>query len=242
MNILQHISAEKMKDEPVPIQELLKDSLYYPSSGFDGGVVKYFSSYTQSFIYCDYGIKEDEFLREMNGFYGYHVLSSRALNPSELTPTGWQMKLPPRLQAQEYLRERRFIKKPFAHWVVYERNEDFDESHGPKRFSLIYIGGEGVATYQALYWSNQVSPKILAIIQPGTAFGGNYTDFCKKDGYLAWVALNNPNGTPEMILYGGYGEGYENNFDWDGYKMIRSIHGYYPIGQYGMVTVWNRKN
>jgi hypothetical protein len=30
-----------------------------------------------------------------------------------------------------------------------------DKRLQPERFSLLYIGGEGVATYQALYWTHR---------------------------------------------------------------------------------------
>ena len=243
---LTHLTPNQIQNEPVPIKELLKDSLYYPSAGFDGGVVKFFSKKVQSFIFCNYGFHEKEFLAEMDGFRGYKVLANRKLFPHDLTPNGWQMQKPPGMIEPEYMKYIDPDKKPFAHWVMYERDPQFDENHGPQRFSLIYIGGEGVATYQALYWGNKTAPKMLAIIQPGTGFGMNYTDFRKKDGYLAWVVRNNPNGIPQTIVFGGQGKGYEKMFDWDGYKMTDKIQGYYHReeefggGRTGEVTVWNR--
>lgn len=65
MNLTQ-LTPDQITNDPVPIQELLKNSLYYPSAGFDGGVVKFFSKEVQSFIYCDYGFHEKEFLAEMD--------------------------------------------------------------------------------------------------------------------------------------------------------------------------------
>ncbi len=129
---------------------------------------------------------------------------------------------------------------------MYERKPAFDDRHGAKKFSLIYIGGEGVATYQALYWSNKKYPKALAIIQPGTGFGLNWTDFTKESKELAWVVLNNKYGVPEIILYGGIGTNYM-DFSWSGYQYIRTINPYYssyylPPSQkpYGEVTIWKR--
>jgi hypothetical protein len=40
--------------------------------------------------------------------------------------------------------------------------------HGPARFSLLFVGGEEVATYQALYWGNKVTATTIAIVQLGT--------------------------------------------------------------------------
>lgn len=241
---LTQLTPNQIISDPVRIKELLQDSLYYPSAGFDGGVVKFFSKQVQSFVFCDYGFQEKEFLAEMDGFRGYKVLANRKLFLHDLTPKGWNMQMPPGMTREEYMRYIDPQKKPFAHWVIYERSEEFDENHGPIRFSLIYIGGEGVATYQALYWGNKTTPKMLAIIQPGTAFGGNYTDFTKKDGYLAWVVMNNPYGIPQIIAFGGHGSGYDKEFDWYGYKMTNEIKGYYHRedeyggGRTGEVTVW----
>ncbi|MCF8227153.1 MAG: hypothetical protein K9J30_14850 [Bacteroidales bacterium] len=112
--------------------------------------------------------------------------------------------------------------------------------HGPKRFSLLYLGGEGVASYQALYWTNQMKPKALAIIQPGTGFGLNWTDFRDENRDLGWVVRNNPSGEPDIIYYGGYGSGY-NDFAWNGYSETRIIHHYYNYNN-GEVRVFTRQN
>src|SRR5674476_982995 len=53
--------------------------------------------------------------------------------------------------------------------AVYERLEKFDDNFGPLKFSLLYIGGEGVATFQALYWAKKKTAKAVAIIQYGKA-------------------------------------------------------------------------
>lgn len=60
--------------------------------------------------------------------------------------------------------------KPFCHWFIMEREKDFDETHGPERFSLLYICGEGVATYLQLYNANNIVPIAIAVIQPGTGW------------------------------------------------------------------------
>ena len=40
MNWLAELTREKIEKGPLPLKEPLKNSLYYPSAGFDGGVVK----------------------------------------------------------------------------------------------------------------------------------------------------------------------------------------------------------
>jgi len=64
-----------------------------------------------------------------------------------------------------------------------------------------------VAAYQALYWQNHTAPVVLAIIQPGHGFGGNYTDFTDPNGFFAWVILKgNGQHLPEYLVFGGLGE------------------------------------
>lgn len=240
MNIIENLTNEAIISEQLPVNELLEDSFYYPSSGFDGGIIKYFGKEIQSYIYCDYATGEEALLRQLNSFYGYKILGNRPISQHELIPNGWRMQLPPSFNLQRYYSYKDAFKKPFAHWAVYERMESFSETHGPNRFSLIYIGGEGVATYQALYWSNKKTAKALAVIQPGTAFGLNWTDFSDRRGALAWVVMNNEFGKPDTIFYGGYGNGYD-DFNWDEYRLSKTIRPYYSEQPFGEVTIWTRK-
>lgn len=244
MSIIKNLTNDSILNNPLPISELLENSLYYPSSGFDGGIVKNYGKEIQSFIYCDYATGEEALRSEINNFRGYKILGHRPLEQRELIPNGWKMTLPPGFDLQQYFRSKNAFQKPFAHWAVYERMEDFDETHGPSRFSLIYIGGEGVATYQALYWSNKKAPKALAIIQDGSAgFGINWTDFSDRSKALAWVVMNNQFGIPDIIFYGGYGNDY-NDFNWEEYEFDRTISPYYTFSglrPFGEVTIWKRK-
>lgn len=242
---LYNLTEAMITNNPLPVGHILKDSLYYPACYFDGGVVKISSKEIQSFVYCDYSITETMLLEKMNTFYGYHVIAHRPVRMEELIPNGWVEDLPSRLMANRR-RENLHIEQAFAHWTVFERDENFDDTHGASRFSLLYICGEGVATYQALYWSNKQSAKSLAIIQPGTGFGGNWTDFREKDQHLAWVVLHNPYGTPDTILYGGIGPDYT-DFAWDNYFLTETIRPYYSgLGAMfgrpsGRLTVWKKQ-
>lgn len=151
------------------------------------------------------------------------------------------MQEPPNFDIKSYYQHKDAFKKPFGHWAIFERLENFDANHGPKRFSLIYIGGEGVATYQALYWSNKITAKALAIIHTGTGFGRNWTDFRSRNGALAWVVMNNLFGTPDTIFYGGSRNDYD-DFNWNEFQFERTIRPYYSGTQTGKVTIWKKNN
>ena len=89
---------------------------------------------------------------------------------------------------------------------MFDRKRDFSEDHGPTRFSLLYLCADGVAAFQALYIANSATPKAIAVIQPGHGFGGNWTDYTNPDRLFAKSVFQNPNGQPELLLYGGIGE------------------------------------
>ncbi|MCK9204528.1 MAG: hypothetical protein M0P58_08875 [Bacteroidales bacterium] len=242
---MEKLTKTDIVNGPFPLTNLLNNSLYYPACGFDGNIIRRYSKKIQSFIFCDYATGEDAFMCHLHDFPGYDVFGNRSLKQDELIPNGWQMQIPPHFNIEEYEKYKDILKKPFAHWAVYERLATFDDNHGPKRFSLIYIGGEGVATYQALYWSNKKTAKVLAIIQPGTGFGFNWTDFRSKEGPLAWVVLNNKYGTPDAIIYGGMSgypgqnEGCYEDFTWEQYRKTETIMPYRT--QTDKVTIWVKK-
>jgi hypothetical protein len=243
MNWLINLTKEEIETGKFPLNDILHNSLYYPSCGFDGGVVKDCNTVASdlgivSFIYCDYATGKDAFLEAQNTFLGYHLLGCRDVTHSELIPNGWNPILPPGIDKKQYM-QYKADWKPFIMWSVFERDKSRDKSHGPDRFSILYLGGEGVATYNALYWTNNISARAIAIIQPGTAFGMNWTNFCDENGALAWMINNNPAGKPEIFYYGGYGTNYD-NFNWSNYKRKRIIENYYGnyYGKSGEVGIW----
>ena len=202
--------------DPFPLEHVLKDSLYYPASGFDGTPVKYLAGNIFSFIYVDYGSDHDEFMNALGspGFRGYNRIATRSVTEKELTPKGWHPMPPTHSDGdpsryhmkrsdkyQNIIRD--YIKKPFCSWSIFQRSENFTSDHGPSRFSLLYLCADGVAAFQALYVTNSIAPKAVAVISPGTGFGLNWTDFEDPYGILARSVLGNPAGPPEILLYGG---------------------------------------
>jgi hypothetical protein len=197
---LCQLQREQIEHGELPLIELLKDSFYYPACEFDGAAIKHFGRAINSFVYCDYSVAQESLVERLDSFRGYKLIGDRSLGMEELIPNGWTPQLPPYIHSSQYLKYKDHFKKPFAHWAVYERRDDYDENHGPMIFSMIYVGGEAVATYQALYWTNGVVAKGLAIIRPGTGFGLNWTNFFRGDAPLAWVVINNPAGAPDFVV------------------------------------------
>jgi hypothetical protein len=222
---LAQLNPAELGSANFALDEALQHSLYYPAAGFDGRPVQFLGGFIHSFIYVDYGMEEPAVDTEaqVSGFLGYHLAGHKRLSERELAPNGWHLQVPLQFQNQVRAFTERlaqgFVRKPFATWYIFDRNDDDrGEDHGPQRFSLIYICADGVAAYQALYWYNHTAPEVLAIIQPGTGFGGNYTDFSDPNGFLAWTVLRgNGSSIPEYLVCGGLSLGYTQAFWPDDY-------------------------
>lgn len=245
---LDSLSKEQIINEPLPLDLLLQNSVYYPACDLDGGVIKYCNTRArnwriQSFVYCDYMMEEDIEVESIHKHIrGYSVFAHRKVTERELNPTGKSLgRAPFRITKSEMEEMIHWSSKhePFCHWFVLERKEGWGESHGPRRFSLLYLCSEGVATYMQLYNTNFSAPTAVAIIQPGHAFGCNWTNFTLENAPLCCVMRMNPAGMPRIIFYGGYWNrksdwGY--SLDWEGYHEIDRIHDYYKPGE-GLVTI-----
>ena len=194
----------KLGDSPLPIEEILRGSVYYPASGMDGRPVQYFGGFAHSFVYADCNISKSLLKRQLDTFKGYRICHLRSVTKEQLcfnpfTPIhpGLRDGDPGRVhQSSEF--------EPYAFWAVYERCDGIDDSHGPQRFSLLFIGGEGVATFQSLYYSNQCAPSLITLIKCD-AFTGNWTSFLDAKKIFARSVIRNQAGMPEY-LFCDYGD------------------------------------
>lgn len=206
------------------VKEVLKDSLYYPSSEFDGDPIKYFMGNVYSFVYVDYGVSRENLLNELEtkGIYGYHIIHQEPIYQDQLRASTYRNKSLPKPRGLRNLREhfQNYIQPPFCEWIVFERNADKTDRFNPKRFSLLYLCAEGVATYQEIYVKNGIKPKIIAIIQPGHGFGMNWTDFTDRNQIFAQSIFHDENLLPDYLINGGWGP---RHFHWkpiwDEYKI-----------------------
>jgi len=207
-------TPESLKASNFPIVEILKNSLYYPACWLDGRPVQYLAGFVHSFIYVDYGIEQSTVQNAMKnkGFLGYTLVGQKHLTSEDFIVKDWSAFFP----SENHEQYRSFnnlpgglVRSPFSDWYIFDRNSNCGEEHGPSRFSLVYICGDGVATYQTLYSNRNAAPDILSIIQPGHNYGGNYTDFTDPQGLFARTVLENKRCPwPRYLVYGGNGEGY----------------------------------
>lgn len=211
---LARVSSDTMNTEPFPLHDILRDSLYYPASSFDGDPVEYLAGCIASFIYVDFSHTRGELETELKerGFLGYECIGSRSVTEQELVPHGWRPEYPaPEDEGRRIWKSQ--IKPPFCVWSIFARNADFPPSHGPSRFSWLYLCADGRAAFQALYLSNRQRPKAVAVIQPGDPA------FVNPEGLFARNVLGNPVGSPDFLLYGGVGgRHYYDMAPWPGYR------------------------
>ena len=195
------------------LKSILKDSLYYPASGLNGTPIKYLAGNVFSFIYADYGITKHQFLRNLNGngeecgFKNYHSVLQKEIFRDDIVPAGWMPNIIPtdEKQIKNLLRSEQRAET-FGHWSVWQRNETAESDVGPEVFSFFFLAGEMSAVYQGLYCRNNISPKILTIIQPG-AMGGEWECVTSNNSFFKKVVKSNLAGMPEYLLCGGYGDG-----------------------------------
>ena len=240
---LESLTEAQIKDEPLPLRLLLWNSVYYPASGLDGGVIKYCNTLgrdmgIRSFVYCDYNTNEAELCDNVaNHFRGYTIFSHRSVSIGELGVKRLSMEPIDNRAKRIHLTPK---TEPFCHWFIMERDAAFDDEHGPKRFSLLFLCCEGVTAYVQLYSQNEILPKALAIIQPGTGFGGNWTDFRDYDAPLSFVLRHIPY-MPRYIFNGGMGNSEEDytHLPWDEYAIEDKVANYYGPGD-GQMVVFKR--
>jgi len=240
---LESLTTEQVQNEPLPLRLLLWNSMYYPASGLDGGLIKYCNTQGRdigvcSYVYCDYNTKEDELCNNVaDHFRGYTIFAHRSVGVGELGVKRLSMEpIDDRAKNKHLTPEG----EPFCHWFIMERDSDFGDEHGPKRFSLLFLCCEGVTAYVQLYSQNEILPKALAIIQPGTGFGGNWTDFRDYNAPLSFVLRHIPY-MPRYIFNGGMGNSEEDytHLQWDEYAIEDKVANYYGPGD-GRMVVFKR--
>lgn len=144
-----------------------------------------------------------------HGFKGYRLLDNISLSPRYLTPEGWVSHL--------YTSELRKVHylfsniTPYAFLQIFERSSAYDHTHGLLRIAILFIGGDGIATYDALYCQGGRNPPSALIIQDH-GFGGGYARF-DNDGLLHKIA-DCTKQFPEYLLVG------KNSEEWPRYFCV----------------------
>lgn len=217
---------------PLPINEILRGSVFYPASAMDGRPVEYLAGFSHSFVYADCNVSRDTLERDLDTFKGYRLFHLRSVTKEELCFKPFTPIVPLTADGDPRHQYLQPGFSPYALWAIYKRHAEFDEAHGPQRFSLLFVGGEGAATFQSLYYSNQCSPSVITLIRCD-AFTGNWTAFFDPTKILARSVMQNPNGTPEYI-FADYRPEAESPWPW--YSELEHT----VAVPYGRLRLWRR--
>ncbi len=190
-----------------PARDLLAGSVYYPACGTDGRPVRYFAGFAHSFVYVDHGFAEAairEALEQERAFDGYRLRRLLDVEPGSLTgPLAGEPVAPVPGVDGNPDRYADHFKPPFALWAIFDRAPGIGEARGPARFSLLYVCADGVSAYRSLYHSHGVGPSLVAVVQPGDAFGRNWCDFHDPRQAFCRAVSENKAPRPEYLLVGG---------------------------------------
>ena len=199
-----------------PFADFLKSRIvYYPGSGIDGDPVEVFgaSHSAHCFIYADCWLSKDELTKELHahGFRGYNILDEVSFSEREvMSAISWRK----HFLSEEDLRargtaERRGVNppEPYALLVILERKASFDDEHGPERLAILFLGADGIASYEAVFANGNAS-QLFGFLLQDHGFGGNYDRFGR--GGLLEKIMNASKVYPHFILtshdslYDGY--------------------------------------
>ena len=191
-------------------------TLYYPGSGDDGQPVRLCAQAhaAHAFVYVDYGVSQqtlsDRVRDPERGFRGYALEHAESVSEADLRPGGWQAHVDSSKRPES--RHTFATAEPFAWFTVLRRKdgEGYGDAHGPERLAGLFVGGDGFATYDALYCQGDGTPAPFLVVIQDHGFGGNWSRF-GRGGMLERTART-CSALPEHLLVA------ENSRPWRGYR------------------------
>lgn len=210
---------------PLPIGDILRSRIvYYPGSADDGHPLRLFSPAhaAHCFLFSDLHLPPETFMEHLADDHdrghprGYRTIEARHLREEEIRPDGWRSHISP--PSNYPARRHAGRPAPFGLWAVFEREPDLTDEHGPERLAIMVIGGEAVATYDALFCQGDAA-LVYAVVLQDHGFGGNWERFGGEGSPL--FSLAGRFGLPEWLLVGDGGEDSRiSACAWPGYKPV----------------------
>lgn len=205
-----------------PALEILLSSriVYYPGYGSDGHPIKFFNSHglAHHFVYADNWVREERVKADLDNpvkdydghIRGYHSVERITLRASDLTPNGWRPHVTP---SHQWAKPQ---VPPYGFLEVMARDEDQDDTHGAHDLSVLFLGADGHATYDALFCQPGQRPPYAVVLQDH-GFSGNYSTF-GRGGLLELIAIR-ANVFPEFLFVA------DGTTPWDGYELASEYEG-----------------
>jgi hypothetical protein len=210
--------------DPFPREQFFASRVvYYPGSGTDGHPVQLFGSThcAHCFVYADYDVTQDALEKQLAdprlGFRGYHSLGRVQLSERDLVPNGWIAHVQLDEVPPDPYRFAAVAARPFGFLEVLERDQGRDDNHGARRIAILFLGADGIATYDALFCQGNGVPPPFTVVLQDHGFGGNYNRF-GQGGLLERIARR-CNVFPQWLLVA------ENTQAWGGYQRVPNVDG-----------------
>lgn len=190
MTIDKYLSYEKEKmpnwlenfdgDKPLDVNEVFYGSnriVFYPGSGIDGEPIKLINKahYAHTYFYVDYNHRREDIrkiLIKNETFKGYKTIglyTCPVYIASRLVSDHSYYNMRTIFNSEDLIYEsmnyplQKGIFIPFLYIAIYERLPNYDETHGAKRFCLIYLCNDMFGAYYEFFSSRNMAPNILIL-------------------------------------------------------------------------------
>lgn len=211
-------------------------TVFYPGSGDDGHAVKVFGSTHSAhcFVYADYGVSQASLERQLEQpavrFRGYQTLARLQLAERDLAPQPWV----PHVRRDEIPANYPAMRPglPFGFLEVLERRPELNDDHGPARLAVLFLGADGIATYDALFCQRHSAGPPFAMLLQDHGFGGNYATF--GQGGLMESIAERCHVYPDYLLVA------KHTAEWKDYERIPDVDGD-PGGMHGNLRFLYRR-
>lgn len=175
----------------------------YPGAGGDLETIDVCikTSCVHLFLYVDYDAYNERSVEKADCkkfFDGYHVIDTVDIPEHEIFKQGYHP-----------------IQKEIFSCImkIFERDEGLTDEHGPKRFAIVFLCADGIASYESIFCRENIQAPFIAVIEDYGS-GNNYDRF-SRGGKLERIAISN-NVFPKFIFLGEHNP----TEIWAGYKKI----------------------
>lgn len=103
--------------------------------------------------------------------------------------------------------------RPYGFIEILERTPEFDDTHGAARLAILFLGADGIATYDALFCQEH-SPPLYAALLEDYGFGGQYDKF--GVGGLMEAIAQRTSHFPQLLVC-------KSGTEWAGYEQIPGL-------------------
>lgn len=191
----------------------------YPGSGNDGHAVRTFgkAAAAHCFLHIDYAVPEAVIRRKLahpvQGFRGYRATILLNVTERELSPSGWVPHL--RQDRLDRLVPLLPAVTPYALLAVLDRLDGFDEDHGPATLAVLFLAGDGHASFDALFCQKDSLRAPFAMLLEDHGFGGDYSRW-GAGGITNEIAVNR-GVLADLLLVG------RTTKVWGGYEFVSGV-------------------